>query len=83
VSRLTFENRRDYPSCPDQLFFSPSRFFKSRFLVEVYLRRDIYQDRRDKSRLSRFIETFKIHREFLRFLDIIETFSTLFLDFRL
>ncbi len=47
------------------------------FSVEIYLRRDIYQDCRDKSRLLRFIETFKIYQEFSRFLDIIETFLRL------
>jgi hypothetical protein len=42
VLRLTFENRRECPSCRDQLFFSRSRFLKSRLLqsrlgcVEIY-----------------------------------------------
>ena len=31
MSRLTFENRWEYPSCQDQLFFSRSRFLKLKF----------------------------------------------------
>ena len=33
-------------------------------MVEIYLRRDIYRDHLNKSRLSRFIETFKIYQDF-------------------
>ncbi len=54
--RLTFENGRDYPSRRDRLLFYLGRDFS----VEIYLRRDIYRDRRDKSRSSRQIESFKI-----------------------
>ncbi len=83
VSRLTFENR-EYPSCQDQLFFSWLRFLKLRFFgQDLSLSRYLFRDCRDKSRLSRFIETFEIYQEFSRFLDIIKTFSRLFRDFRL
>ena len=34
-------------------------FLGQDFSVEIYLRRDIYRDRRDKSRLSRFLDIIK------------------------
>jgi hypothetical protein len=74
VSRLTFENRRECPSCWDQLFFSRSRFLKPRFF-----NRDLSLSRY-LSRWSRYIETIetiKIVETFqnlLRFLDIFERF---------
>jgi hypothetical protein len=78
MSRLTFENRRDYPSRQDQLFFSSVKIFKieiiqSRLIfVEIFIEIvETNRDYRDKSRLSRFIETF---RDLFRFLDIFERF---------
>ncbi len=56
MSRLTFENRRDYPSCRDQLFFYLGRDFS----VETLSRRDFCRDCRD---LSRRVEIFKICRD--------------------
>jgi hypothetical protein len=58
VSRPTFENRRECPSCRDQLFFYWSRFLKSRLF-----NRDLAGSR-FLSRLSRF----------LRFSRFVETF---------
>ncbi len=83
VSRLTFENRRDYPTCRDPLFFLGRDFENRDFSVEIYLCRDIYRDRQDLSRSSRLIKTVEIYWEFSRFLDINETFSRLVWDFRL
>ncbi len=66
VSRLTFENRRDYPSCRDQLFFISVEIFKieifqSRFnFVEIFIEIvEIHRDYRDKSRLSRHFEIYQ------------------------
>jgi hypothetical protein len=63
--RLTFENRREYPSCQDQLFFFSVEIFKieifrSRFIfVEIFIEIvETNQDCRDLSRLSRFIKIF-------------------------
>ncbi len=63
VSRLTFENRREYPSCQDQLFFflgrdlSLSRYL-SRSLRQIETVK-IYRDCQDLLRLSRFMENFR------------------------
>jgi hypothetical protein len=71
VSRLTFENRRECPSCRDQLFFFLGRDFENQdFSIEIYLCRDIYRDCRDKSRLSRQIEIIETFRDLSRFLEI-------------
>jgi hypothetical protein len=95
VSRLTFLKCRDYPSRRDQLFFFSVNIFKIKvFKIEIFWSRFIFveifieivetnRDCWDLSRLLKFIETFEIYREFLRFLDIIKTFSRLFRDFRL
>ena len=82
MSRLTFENRRDYPSRRDRLLFYLGRDF----LVEIYLRRDIYRDRRDiyrdrrdKSRSSRqieIVETNRDRRDKSRFIENFRDFST-------
>ena len=88
VSRLSFENRRDYPSCWDQcwdqLFFSQSRFLKSRFFGQ-----DLYSSRY-LSRSPRQIKTVEIYWDFQDLLRIFEiswhyreSFSRLFRDFRL
>jgi hypothetical protein len=58
MSRLTFLKCRDYPSCRDRLFFSWSRFLKSRFLG-----RDL-SSLRYLLRLSRQIKTVEIYRDF-------------------
>ncbi len=58
VSRLTLENRRDYPSRRDQFFLSRSIFFKSRLFS-----RDLDVSR-FLSRSSRQIETFQTNRDF-------------------
>ena len=79
VSRLTFLKCPDYPSRRDQLFFSRSRFLKSR-LFNPDLAASRYLSR--SSRLMGTFETFEIYRDFSRFLDIIKTFSRLFRDFR-
>ena len=73
VSRLTFENRRDYPSRRDQLFFFSVEIFQSRLIfVKIFIEIvETNRDYRDKSRLSRFIETFQ---DLSRFLDIFERF---------
>ncbi len=66
ASKLTFENRQDYPSRRDRLLFYLGQDFKNQdFSVEIYLCQDIYRDCRDKSRLSRQIET---NRDFSRYL---------------
>jgi hypothetical protein len=66
VSRLTFENRQECPSCRDQLFFSRLRFLKlrlfsrdfdaSRFLSRLSRRVEIVKIYRDASRLWRFVK---------------------------
>ncbi len=63
MSRLTFENRWECPSCQDQLFFSRLRFLKSRLFSQDW--RVIFLSRLsrrvkicwDTSRLSRFVES--------------------------
>ncbi len=74
VSRLTYLKCRDYPSCQDQLFFSLVQIFKIKIFLLRFIFVEIFID---------IVETFKIYQEFLRFLDIIKTFSRLFRDFRL
>jgi hypothetical protein len=54
--------------------FLKLRFFNQNFSIKIYLRRDIYQDRQDKSRMSRFLRFGKTFQDLLRYLDIIETF---------
>ncbi len=67
VSRLTFENRQDYPSCRDQLFFILVKIFKieifqSRLcLVEIFV--EIVETCRDCRDLSRRVEIFEICRD--------------------
>jgi hypothetical protein len=76
VSRLTFENCRDYPSCRDQLFFlSRLRFLKLRFFNwDLTLSRYLL-------RSSRYIETIETNRDywdFLRFIEISWQFWEIF-----
>jgi hypothetical protein len=66
VSRLTFENGRDYPSRQDQFF---------------YLGRDFYRDRRDKSRLSRQSKIFEIFEGNGDFFEINRDFVEINRDF--
>jgi hypothetical protein len=56
LSRPTFENRWECPSCRDQLFFPRSRFLKLRLFNWDLVRQDFYRDRQDKSRLSRLFK---------------------------
>jgi hypothetical protein len=84
VSRLTFENSRDYPSRRDQFFFISVEIFKiktfqSRFrCVEIFIEIvETSQDFRDKSRLSRqieIIETNRDYQDFSRFIEISQHF---------
>jgi hypothetical protein len=69
VSRLTFLNCRDFLDGRDQLFFSRSRFLKSRFFS-----RD-FDASRFLSRLSRHVEIVKICRDTSRFSRFVETQS--------
>jgi hypothetical protein len=61
VSRLTFENRRECPSCWDQLFFFSVKIFKIEtfqlrlWCIEIFV--EIVEICRDALRLSRFVET--------------------------
>jgi hypothetical protein len=67
VSRLTFENYQECPSCRDQLFFSWSRFLKLR-LFNPDLAASIFSSR--LLIFSRFVEFFKICWDFSRFTEI-------------
>ena len=69
MSRLTIENRRECPSCRDQLFFSQSRFLKLRLFS-----RD-FDTSRFLSRLSRHVQIVKICQDALRLLRFVETQS--------
>ncbi len=67
VSRLTFENGRDYPSRQDQFFFISVEIFKietfqSRFrCVKIFIEIvETNQDFRDKSRFSRYLKVIEI-----------------------
>ncbi len=58
MSRLTFENRRDYPSCRDQLFFILVEIFKIEIFQSRLCRVEIFvKICQDASRFSRFVET--------------------------
>jgi hypothetical protein len=83
VSWPTFENRRECPSCRDQLFFSKLRFLKSRLLqprlgcVETFIEIiETNQDHQDKLRFPWFFEIIEIFvetfQDLSRFLDIFE-----------
>ncbi len=67
VSRLTFENRRDYPSCRDQLFFILVEIFKIEIFqsrlcrVEIFV--EIVETCWDCQDLSRRVEIFEICRD--------------------
>ncbi len=63
MSRLIFENRRECPSCWDQLFFFSVEIFKIEiFKIETWLRQDFHQDCRDFWDLLRL---FKIYQNIL------------------
>ncbi len=70
VSRLTFENRRDYPSCWDQLFFISVEIFKIEIFqsrlwrVEIFV--EIVETRRDCRDLLRRVEIFKMQSRFVK-----------------
>ncbi len=66
--RLTFENRREYPSRRDQLFFFSVEIFK----IEIFWSRFIFV-----KIFIEIVETNQDFRDFSRFLYIIETFSRL------
>ena len=81
VSRQTFLNRRDCPSCQDQLFFSRSKFLKSRLFSRDFDASRFLSRLQDPSRLSRFVKTRRDYRELSRRsqdlsrnLDIVEAF---------
>ncbi len=66
VSRLTFENCRDYPSCRGQNFLSSVEIFK----IETFQSRlgcveiiETYRDYRDKSRKQCFFQIIEIFVE--------------------
>ena len=70
MSRLSITSR--------STFFFLGRDFKNRdFSIEIYLRRDIYRDRRDKSRLSRFSRFVETFRDLSRLFEIYRDISTL------
>ena len=77
VSRLTFENRREYPSRRDQLFFFSVKIlkieiFQSRFIfVEIFIEIvETNRDCQDFRDLSRLFEIFEICCNFSRFIKI-------------
>jgi hypothetical protein len=61
ASRLTFENGRDYPSRRDQLFFSRSRFLKSRlfsrdFVALRFLSRFVEKSQRENTKIHALLD---------------------------
>ncbi len=72
ASRPVFKTCQDFLDGRDQLLFYLGQDFLNRdFSIETWLCRDFYRDRRDKSRLSRFLRFVETFRDLSRYLDII------------